>query len=161
MYNSAGHTVGTTLTFAGESSGSLYQGSTERIDSSGNGNFASLRIAGTEIVSSGRVGKFVSLDINGTADRISSSGVFNAASYNVAGTEIVSSGRVGKFVSLDISGTQAINSSRNTNFNNLVWSGQTWGPYTADTTLSFASSAGKIAYYDTSGTFKGWIPVLP
>lgn len=44
---------------------------------------------------------------------------------------------------------------------NLTWSGQTRGPYTADTGLSFASSAGKIAYYDTAGNFKGWIPVLP
>lgn len=63
--------------------------------------------------------------------------------------------------SLNVSGVTAIDSSRNTSFAILTWSGQTRGPYTADTGLSFASSAGKIAYYDTAGNFKGWIPVLP
>lgn len=135
--------------------------STGNTTSAGYNSSTSYQVSGTEVVSSGRIGKFVSLDINGTTDRINSSGVFNAASYSVAGTSVVDSSRNASFVSLTINGTSAINSSRNTNFNNLVWTNQLWGPYTADTGLSFASSAGKIAYYDTSGVFKGWIPVLP
>lgn len=106
--------------------------------------------------------------IDSSNGNTTSSGYNSSASYQVSGTEVVSSGRVGKLVSLDINGTSnVIDSSRNASFanltasGNLTWSGQTRGPYTADTGLSFASSAGKIAYYDTVGNFKGWIPVLP
>lgn len=93
--------------------------------------------------------------------------VFNGTgSLQVTGGGGISSGNVlGAIFSVSsiqtVGAVSIIDSSRNTNFNNMKYTGQFWGPFVADTGLSFASSAGKIACYDTSGVFKGWIPVLP
>jgi hypothetical protein len=63
---------------------------------------------------------------------------------------------------LRISGTTVIDASRNfINIVDLRFTGQLWGPYTADTTVNTSTSAGKVAYYDSSGVFKGWIVVFP
>lgn len=159
---------------------------TTRLDSSGNGMLVSLGINGTSnVIDSSRNASVVSLTVNGSYG-INSSGTGTFGTVGMTSltqgfsTRIDYSGN-GSFSSLTASSTLTfgsssalvqgsttrIDSSGNGSFaaltatGNLTWSGQTRGPYTADTGISFASSAGKIAYYDTAGNFKGWIPVLP
>lgn len=152
--------------------GAITQNGTSRLSSGGVFNGASFNVAGTEVISSGRVFKPVSLDVNGTANVIDSGRNANVVSITVNGAYGITSGGAGSFGAVTLTTiaqgfSTRLDSSGNASFanittsGNLTWSGQTRGPYTADTGLSFASSAGKIAYYDTAGNFKGWIPVLP
>lgn len=152
--------------------GAITQNGTSRLSSGGVFNGASFNVAGTEVISSGRVFKPVSLDVNGTANVIDSGRNANVVSITVNGSYGITSAGAGSFGAVTLTTiaqgfSTRLDSSGNASFanmtasGNLTWSGQTRGPYTADTGLSFASSAGKIAYYDTAGNFKGWIPVLP
>lgn len=86
-------------------------------------------------------------------------------SLQVTGGGGISSGNVfGAIFSVSsiqtIGAVSIIDSSRNTNFNNLKWSSQLQGPYTADTGVSVSASKGKVAYYDTSGNFQGWLVIF-
>lgn len=128
----------------------LYIGATQRIDSSGNMNTPAITIATSYSIGSGGtaiLGSVFATDYwQGATSRISSSGVFNAASYQVATTSV-------------------IDSSRNTNFVNLKATGQLWFPYTDDNSWAIGdggtNTTAKLAIYDTSGSFIGWVPVFP
>lgn len=129
---------------------SLYIGATQRIDSSGNMNTPSITIATSYSIGSGGtaiLGSVFATDYwQGATSRISSSGVFNAASYQVSSTSV-------------------IDSSRNTNFANMKATGQLWIAYTDDNSWAIGdggtNTTAKLAIYDTSGSFIGWVPVFP
>ena len=133
----------------------------------GQANLGSILIGGNSFVDASRNVTVNSVTWPGSAATVNSSG--NALFGTLGGTTVTASSTLtfGSSSSLVQGSTTRIDGSGNGSFaaltatGNLTWSGQTRGPYTADTGLSFASSAGKIAYYDTSGNFKGWIPVLP
>ena len=134
-------TISGNFTFG--SSSSLIQGSTTRIDTVGAATF-------TDVTSSGNVefGSASNFTQGPTTVRIDPSGNAMFASLYI-----------GSF------STIAIDGSRNTDFARMKATGQLWLAYTDDNAWAIGDGAtvttAKLAIYDTSGTFIGWVPIFP
>jgi hypothetical protein len=100
-------------------------------------------------------------DSGGTSAVVASGATDLGLTVFGSGRRVLSAGHVDGQTGFRVLGTTIVDASRNASFVGLKFTGQFHTPFQADTGLSFASSAGKIACYDTSGVFKGWIPVLP